>query len=406
MQADPLTRDLARVEDVMRTQWMLAVAASAALAVACSSSDESYVAPSPQPQLDSGAPPNDSAPGDTGEPEAPPAKPTRIVINSVTAAGDLTMSGNLALDGGKLAVTLSAIRDPDDPTKPIDPAKVSFAVTASGAPMTCSIAKVSDTGKGAVDLVFINDTTGSMSGTVTGIKNSVQKFAEDIAAGGVDARFSMYTYGDAFATKSASSTLTVGLGDFAPPSFDDVERPYIGLSALPAFQSFLTELGGCSCLGNGGGDGPENTLGALAYAHDKVAWRGGAARVFVAIGDNPSHQQGSGDFITAPWTPPLADTELAHIGGDAVIHVVGRDYGSAPYYNIKQMAAKTGGVFLDLPSDGNVNLSTIGLTSWITSSFAGTCNDPQIGKFLIVVTANITGAKNYVGTLTFDVELL
>ena len=101
----------------------------------------------------------------------------------------------------------------------------------------------------------------------------------------------MYTYGDAFATvPSAENPFKVGKGDFAPPEFDADARPYIGLSDVALFKSFLTEMEASSVLGSGGGDSEENTLGALAYANKKVGWRDGAARMFVAIGDNPSHQ--------------------------------------------------------------------------------------------------------------------
>lgn len=329
-----------------------------------------------------------------------------ITITRAKSAGDFFMSGRLGIDSGKLGLALAAIRDPDAMSRPVEPKSVTFTVALGGGPLTCSVAQVSSSAKAAVDLVFVNDTTGSMSGTVKGIAASVEKFATDIAAGGIDARFSMYTYGDAFATKKASgSTLVIGQGDFEPPAIDPVERPYIGLGELDGFKSFLAELKAFSGLGSGGGDGEENTIGALAYAHRRVAFRDGAARMFVAIGDNPSHQEGdaSVDLYPVVFQPPTGDALVEALQGSAAIHVVGHDDAGRGYYNLKSLADQTGGAFLELPGDGNVDLGALQLKDWLTQGFAGTCADPALGSNTIVVTARIGGSKVYQGTLTFEV---
>jgi hypothetical protein len=334
------------------------------------------------------------------------AKASKLEILSTKADGDFRMSGRLGLDAGKLKITLAAIRDPDALIHPADPAKVKFTVSAAGKDMSCTVAKVSASAKAEVDLVFVNDTTGSMSGTVEGINDSVQKFAEDVAAGGVDARFSMVTYGDAFATKAADSTFKIGLGDGAPPDFDSDERPYVGLSDLDTFKGFLGELKASSVLGSGGGDSEENTIGALDWASKKSAWRDGAARMFVSIGDNPSHQAGDGTTdIVAPWAPPTGDSVVNALAGTAVVHVVGHDEDRDKFYNLKGLADGTGGAFLDLPSDGVVDLTKLSLKDWLTSAFAGSCEDPTTGRYTITLQATVSGSKAFVGTLTFDVSL-
>lgn len=341
---------------------------------------------------------NDGNDGKTG--------PTSLAIHGVKAGGDFKMSGRLALDAGKLKVTVAAIRDPDAPTKPADPAKVAFAISAASKAMSCTVGQVSASSKASVDLAFINDTTGSMSGTVNGIADSVQKFAEEVAAGGVDARFSMVTYGDAFATRSDTTKFTIGKADFDAPDFDGDARPYVDLTLLEQFKGFLTELRGSDVLGVGGGDGEENTLGALAWSNKKLAWRDGAARMFIAIGDNPSHQKGSSTSIDAsPFAPPTGAQVVTDLDGSAVVHVIGNDVGSAPFYNLKTLADQTGGAFIDLPSDGVVDLGALDLKSWLTRSFAGTCTDPTGGTYSIELKATIAGTKSYVGTLTFDVTL-
>lgn len=344
--------------------------------------------------------------------ESPGTGLNSVAIRKTTAAGDFHMSGQLGVDAGKLGLALAAIRDPDATVKPVDASKVAFEVTLDGHALSCAVNKVSTTTTAAVDLVFINDTTGSMSGTVDGIADSIESFTSAIAKEGVDARFSMYTYGDAFATKNAEdSEFTLGLGDFRPPSFDTTERPYIGLTGVNQFRAFLTELKGSDALGVGGGDGEENTLGALAYANDRLAFRDGAARMFVAIGDNPSHQSGDGvsQGYTPSWVPPLGDDLVKKLDGTAAVHVIGHDIPAgtttSKFYNLKKLADGTGGAFINLPSDGKVDLGVINLQQWLVSSYSGTCNDATVGTVTIVIKATITGTKVYVGTLTFEAEI-
>jgi hypothetical protein len=364
----------------------------------------------------------------------------KVTTNSVTAAGDVKMSGSAGLKDGKLALTLSAIKDPDDPSKPADPSMAAFGVAvntpaakallaaAAADPFTCSVTGVSSASASKIDLVFINDTTGSMDGTVLGIASSIQSFATSVAGSGVDAKFSMYTYGDDFATKLPSgSEFTVGKGDFALEgdlfAADDVERPYVGLSDLTGFQAFLAELtcntGGpdacvpAKALGNDGGDDAENTIGALDYALKKVAWRDGAAKVFIAIGDNPSHQQGDGGLngttaFPAAMQPTTGDDLVSRFSGDATIHVVGNDTTDpAPFYNLKSLSDGTGGGFLELPSSGDVDLSALHMDAWFTKAFSGACSGAPSGHYLVVVSVSVTGSLGTVktGTLTFDITI-
>jgi hypothetical protein len=127
--------------------------------------------------------------------------------------------------------------------------------------------------------------------------------------------------------------------------------------------------------------------------------------MFVAIGDNPSHQKGGRD-LGPSWAAPDGDELVSRLSGEAVVHVVGKDKGVAPLYNLKRLADGTGGVFLDLPADGRVDLGKLSLKEWLTTSFTGNCTNPTRGAYEIALRVVITGTKEYVGTLTFDVELL
>jgi hypothetical protein len=331
-------------------------------------------------------------------------------IVSVKAEGDLKMSGGVGVDaGGSLILTMPAIRHPDFPNTPVNPLLVAASVSANvsgGAALSCSIGQVSATSRAPVDLVFINDTTGSMSGSVLGIADSIQKFAEEMTASGVDARFSMYNYGDAFATKSwRTKGFLLGQGDFEPPSFDEVIRPYIGLTDLGTFKGFLTEMRGSGVLGTGGGDAPENPLGALWYAYNRVQWRPGAARVFILTGDNPSHQAGDGTSWPAPWTAVPGDEVVGSLDGNAVVHTVVKDLVFGKYYNLKNISDGTGGVWKPLPADGRVDLGSLGFRDWFANSFRGQCSGVAAGTIEVVIRASVIGKRLYSGALTFKLSV-
>lgn len=337
-----------------------------------------------------------------------PVGPTKTAkITSVKNEGDLKLSAGVGVDAsGSLSISMAAIKHPDLPNVPVSPLFASLAINASlsGAlALSCSIGGVSSSSRAPVDLVFVNDTTGSMSGTVNGISESIKTFAQKVDAGGIDARFSMFTYGDAFGTKGSPAKFTVGTGDFAPPSFDNTPRPYLGLSELAPFEKFLAEMKGSGALGVGGGDSPENTLGALSWSNAKVAWRQGAAHVFVVIGDNPSHQKASGSKFGPSWIPPNGDDVVADLSGKAVAHVVGHDTGSETLYNLKKLADGTGGNFKDLPKDGKVDLAQVGLDSFLLAGYRGVCTGLAAGSIDLVIKATVVGKKIYTGTVSFKI---
>lgn len=203
-----------------------------------------------------------------------------ITVTNYSTSGDLVLSGQMSVQNGKIALTLGAISDPNNPDLPLSTSAVSFEAEAQQNKESAlfqpravefPIEPMNKDRTTPVDIVFINDTTGSMAGVTTGIADSIQSFSTAITSSGVDARFAMYTYGDAFATKDdVASEFTIGKGDFPIPSYlDGVERPYIGLSTVTSFLPFLEELKVSSALGSGGGDGPENTVGTLDYAWEK-----------------------------------------------------------------------------------------------------------------------------------------
>ncbi len=331
-----------------------------------------------------------------------------VTINSSAQSGEIQLSGQLGIAEGMLAMVLSSIKDPEDPTRPVDPANVSFTVTIDGEEVECDIDPTGEITRAAVDLVFINDTTGSMEGAVNGIADSISDFAADVDARGVDARFAMITYGDEFSTMTEGETdFTVGQAEYTA-GYDIKSRPYVDFQGLSRFQRFLQELQDSDDLGEEGGDSPENTLGALQYAIDTLSWQSNAARVFVVIGDNPAHTV---DTASSSWTdeqlPPVVDDLLTTLDGTAVTHVVGHDSGVDPYVNLKDLSDATGGAFIELPTDGVVDLTSMSLNNWVSSTYFGVCFgiEPVDAERTLRIQATVTGADEHTGRVTYEITL-
>lgn len=117
----------------------------------------------------------------------------------------------------------------------------------------------------ALDIVFVVDTTGSMSSQLDDVAESLG----DIAAG-LASEFSSVKY--------------------AVIDFKDEDETYIvtgdDFVALAAAQSALDGLSA-----SGGGDGPENGFGALWLAA-RMPWRDDTARAVILISDVGSHERG------------------------------------------------------------------------------------------------------------------
>ncbi len=339
---------------------------------------------------------------------------TSVTVNESAQSGEIQLSGRLGIAEGRLALVLSSIKDPEDPTRPVAPDQVGFAVTIDGDAVECDINPTGDTVVAPVDVVFINDTTGSMAGSVNGIADSIRDFASSVAERGIDAQFSMVTYGDEFSTLSEGEEgFTEGQAEFTASSLDSQSRPYIDLSGLAKFRAFLAEMQASDDLGVGGGDEPENTLGALQYAIENLTWRESAARVFVVIGDNPAHTVASGERDGIAWdahfVPPEVDSLLATLDGTAVAHVVARDFGDDPYYNLKELSDATGGAFIDHATldSGTVDLTSISLNNWVGSTFFGVCFGihPVDAERTMEIQATITGDAEHTGEVTYAITL-
>ncbi len=116
-----------------------------------------------------------------------------------------------------------------------------------------------------VDVIFVFDVTGSMGDEIRSMIRKSEDFADEIASGGFDYRFSLVTFRD-----------RVVRGDYG------------FTSDVSTFKNWLSSL-----RAEGGGDTPENDLDALMYAM-RLPARKDAQKVLILITDAPYHYRGDG----------------------------------------------------------------------------------------------------------------
>ena len=119
-----------------------------------------------------------------------------------------------------------------------------------------------------VDIVFVFDTTGSMSEEIEGVKNTSITFANKLRDSNRDFRLGLVAFGDEIReVRKRDDTLTT-----------DAEE----------FKGWIGRL-----YADGGDDTPEISLDALKRAA-QMKYRDGTQKVLILITDAPPHQKGDG----------------------------------------------------------------------------------------------------------------
>ncbi|MGJ3241730.1 MAG: vWA domain-containing protein [Opitutales bacterium] len=187
-----------------------------------------------------------------------------------------------------------------------------------------------------IDVAFVLDTTGSMSGLIEGAKRKIWAIASDLA-GRQPApvlRIGLVAYrdrGDAYVTRIT-------------PFSSDLDRIFAELTALRA---------------GGGGDTPESVNEALARAVNELAWTppgdgkasGAAVRTLFLVGDAPPHRDYPNDV-------PYTDTATRARQAGIRIHTIqcGNLAGTEPVW--REIARLAEGGFVPLAQDGNMQVVT------------------------------------------------
>jgi hypothetical protein len=214
---------------------------------------------------------------------------TGTVASSTTGDGDCTsnisgirdpepavevakyhLSGSAWLDdAGALRVTLNPIVNADTGNTQAPTADELTVTEGQRAIAVTSVEAVEQGDALPVDIVFLLDTTGSMSWAIDGVKQGIRQFLDVVGRSGLDARVGGWEFGDFPRTSIAPTDVT-------------------------AFEAWVDDL-----RATGGGDLPENPLDTIAAAYDDFAFRKGAMRYFVVVTDVGMHEAGPGAACTA-----------------------------------------------------------------------------------------------------------
>ena len=120
---------------------------------------------------------------------------------------------------------------------------------------------------GKADVVFVIDTTGSMSSAISGVKNNINTFASKLVSDyNIDVNFALIDYRDITVDGTDSTVLHKNLSS----------NWYTSVSS---FTNAINSLGV-----DGGGDTPETPIDALEIAR-KLDWRGDSVKFVILVTD-------------------------------------------------------------------------------------------------------------------------
>lgn len=122
--------------------------------------------------------------------------------------------------------------------------------------------------RGQVDIVFIVDTTASMSGCINNVKNNLNAFVDDIKAAGITPNFALVEYKD--------------IHDDGPNTTNTKPNNENHSNWFKNVEDFKNEIGNLSV--SGGGDGPESAIDGLETAR-RLDMRSSAQKFFILVTD-------------------------------------------------------------------------------------------------------------------------
>ena len=168
-------------------------------------------------------------------------------------------------------------------------------------------------GGGRVDILFVIDTTGSMSDKIAAIRERVIGFADSLSISGINYRLGLVTFGDG--TNFPHGTALTG----------DVYE----------FRGWIAALNAA-----GGGDTPETSLDGIYDALTSLETRPGARIVVIMITDAEPHYRGDGTGFSDVTLDEVINELITR---DAICFVVGPD--DPNYHGPGSLTDATGGTW-------------------------------------------------------------
>lgn len=311
----------------------------------------------------------------------------------------VTMSGAASYTGGKAEISLGTLfKGGTGEALTLDKGKFVVYVGKDGTPTTdwgsVDFALPTDSSK-PIDMVFILDNTGSMSGSITGAKNSIIAFSASLEAAKVDAKFGLVTFGDSALHPTPAGHIGT------PENFTDASdvRPILNLTTATLLKGTLETVSA-----DGGGDAPENPLDAIMYAYNNFTWRAGAQKVFVVITDVNGHQNVAGDTSSDNKCTTSIEAVAVSLAGKATVYAVSPDFTSdqSPYCDVRRLAdglgegrttalSNTGGKWIEF-SYSAVDLTTLGISSAVSMGYKFTFDYTfEAGTWWLHIMADTNG---------------
>lgn len=239
-----------------------------------------------------------------------------------------------------------------------------FTVVEAGTVKGITVERIGGDVRASADVVFLFDSTGSMGAGLASVQDSIMAFTDFLDDSGLDVKVGAVTFGDAFDTVQDTTSPDRGtsLRATETPDFDVDARPTFPLTEdVGAFQTFVAED-----APRGGGDGPENALGALEFGFEDLAWRAGAQRLLIVITDICAHTVDSFESAFgsydgyAKWLPPTTVDLIDQLSGQSTVHVVGPSSVSCGQnMNVFAGADGTGGVFFPWDTSSAFDLTEL-----------------------------------------------
>jgi hypothetical protein len=305
---------------------------------------------------------------------------------TIVSRNDFRLSGSIGRESGAtIRVTLNSIKVAGEIASDLN--RENFMVIENNCIKNINSFSTENVG---VDIVFIQDLSGSMGGAISGVKSSVISFADELASKGINAKFGSVGYsGDgSIPSDPASSTC-----EYIGPVRDFTEPDRFQAHVSGNWNAYQ----GC--------DIPENGLEAIKYAHQNLSWRSGAARVYIDITDASHHTAETSCNGLGNCTNQTLESIVNLVGETSTIHAVAPSSSSSrragggldPWL----LAEATGGEKLVLPSNGFVDLNRIGIADIVSEavSFTFESSSPRQAIHSLRIRAEI---RDRVAELTPD----
>ena len=187
--------------------------------------------------------------------------------------------------------------------------------------------------KGQVDIVFVIDTTGSMSSYIRNVKNNIIAFVEELDAADIRSNFALVDYRDITCDGQASTNVKENNEDNS--------------NWFKSAEEFKKQIEALSV--SGGGDTPETAIDALEMAR-QLDMRKSSQKFFILVTD-------AGYKVANNYGIQSMDEMINLLVADEInTSVVSNTTYKSTYYNLY---TKTGGVFANV--SGNFKNELLGI---------------------------------------------